>query len=109
ILQGSQLCLGQLSTFDVGEQRVPPNDPPTRIPKRKPPNLKPTVDPVEAADMRIEIIWFARRNCPGKDFDDIRKIVNVNRPVRAPRFHLFQTLTAVLNQSLVNEFNLAGC
>ena len=38
----------------------------------------------------------------------MRQIVNMNRPVRAPLFHRLQSLTAVLDQSVVDEFDLTG-
>ena len=87
---------------------VPADDLPAHVAQRKPANLKPSVDAVKTPDARVEIVWLARRNPSGKEVDDMRQIVDMNGPVRAPLFHVVQSLTAVLDQLLVDEFNLTG-
>src|SRR5262249_32571164 len=108
ILESPELRLGPLSVFDVGEEDVPAGDLAARIAQRKPANLKPAVNAVESPDPRVEIVGLARRDRPGEELGDMREIVDVNGPVRAPMLHLRKALTAILDDLLVDELDLAG-
>src|SRR4029453_10683640 len=91
-----ELHLGALAVVDVGEQAIPSDDLAVRVAKRKPTDLKPTVDAIKAPDARFEVVGLARRDRGREDSGDMGHVLRVDRSVRAPLPHRLQPLAAVL-------------
>src|SRR4029453_1916243 len=68
----AQRVFGALPIVDVGKRNVPAGNMPSRIAKRTPTNLKPTVDAIETPDACLEVVWLACRDRLRKDLADVR-------------------------------------
>src|SRR6185436_1315654 len=93
--------------MDIGEQNVPADDMPVRTAQREPTNLKPSIDAIEPSDARLEVVGLTGGDRVGKDLNDTREIPGVDGPVRTPLLHRLQRLTAIHDELVVDEVDLA--
>src|SRR5262245_21989569 len=98
----AQRLLSALPLVDVGQDYIPAGDTTVGIAPGKPTDLTPTVDTIEPVNAGLEVVGIASRDRLCKHLPDMRQIVRMNRPIRAPLPHRLQRLTAVLDKLLVD-------
>ena len=99
--------LRALALVDVSQDDIPTGDASIRIAQGKPSDLTPPVDAIEPPNACIEVVGSARRDRRTKHLTDMREIVWMNRPVRAPLPHRLQRLPAVLDKLVIDDVDLA--
>src|SRR6266566_6190067 len=107
-LLAGELSLGPLPVVDVGEQNVPADDTAVRIAQGQPADLKAAIDTVETANTLLDLIGIARRHGSRDDLNDASKILRMHRVAGPPLLQFLHRPAAVLENLLVDGFDLTG-
>ncbi len=86
----------------VGLQNVPTENGPARVPTGNPTILKPTIRAVEASDARLDVIGLTRCDRLGKDLDEAREVIRMNRIAGLPLLQFLQCPAAVFDDFVVD-------
>src|SRR5450432_1570909 len=98
-----ELSLRLLAFVDIGQHRVPPNDPAASVVRRSPPHTKPAVHAVVAAKAVVDLERMAALHGLHPPSTRGIAIIRVNRLAGPTVFQLLSGLAEIFEDLLVDE------